>query len=203
MIWLLLAVFVLFVMFGMDVRRKKGMTTIVNKGYVIFMKLSCLVLLLLYLDSIFKINSIGVVEWAALGFTGMGAILVAIAKQGLRESFSWTGHFLKDTKLITDGIYQYVRNPLYTGVFLFEIGAVTNFMFNSVLVSDQPYVLAALGGVTLAYAVAFNLVMANKEAAKLEQQFGDEYRAYKQNTGAFFPKLSALLGVQKNVTNEA
>ncbi len=194
MFWLLIGILILFILFGMDIRQRKGMTTIVNKPYVILMKLSCLTLLVLYLDSLFKITQIGSVEWATLIFTSFGALLVAISKLGLGDSFSWTGHFLKNTKLITGGIYQYVRNPLYTGVFLFEIGAVTNFTFNSALVSEHPLALLSIGAVTLIYAVSFNIIMANKEAAKLEEQFGDEYSTYKKHTGAFFPKLSVLTG---------
>ncbi len=201
MFWLLLCVLILFVVFGMDIRKKKGMTPITNKQYVIGMKVSCLILLLLYLNSLFNINETGLVEWAAFFLTATGTLFVAVAKLRLSDSFSWTGHFLKDTKLITGGIYQYVRNPLYTGVFLFEAGAVTNFIFNSVVVSEYPLPLLIAGGITLSYAVAFNVIMARKEADKLEQQFGDEYRRYKQNTGAFFPKLSVITGGHKNVTS--
>ncbi len=202
MTWVLLGILVLFIVFGMDIRKKKGMTSIVGKPFVILMKLSCVVLLGLYLHSLFQIREAGIVEWTSLILTAMGTLIVAIAKLGLRDSFSWTGHYLKDTQLITDGIYKSVRNPLYTGVFLFEAGAVTNFLFNSVLPSSQPGLLLLAGGCALAYAVGFNLLMAQKEASKLEEQFGQVYRDYRARTGAFFPRLLANKGVQKNVTGQ-
>lgn len=196
----LFSVMGMFLIFGMDIRKKRGMTPFVDGFYVGLMKLSCAALLLLYAYSILQIEDNGMVEWTSLLLTTIGAVLVAIAKLNLRDSFSWTGHFLKETKLITDGIYRAIRNPLYTGVFIFEAGAVLNYTFNGVLNSAFPVTLALAGTVPLIYAVSFNMTMAIKESRQLELQFGDEYRKYKARTGMFFPKVFSSAGRESNAS---
>ncbi len=194
MIFSLSAILIVFILYGFDIRKKDGMTPFVNKNLINLMKFSCAILVSLYIWSLFGIAQVGKFEWASFALTGSGALLVMNAKIQLRDSFSWTGHFLKDTKLITDGIYQYIRNPLYTGVFLFEAGAVLNFLINGVLKSSAAIPLLILGTITLLYAVFFNITMALQESSKLEEQFGEEYRYYKSYTGMFFPKPAKLFG---------
>ena len=198
--WILLLVTFLFIGFGLDVRKKVGMTPFVSQIYITIMKLSSAVLLILYIRSVFAIEQSGWVEYLALCSTTLGAVLVMTAKLGLRESFTWTGHFLQDARLVTDGIYRYLRNPLYTGVFIFEVGAVLNYIFNSVLKSDAPWLFATVGGIPLLYAISFNLIMAFKESQNLERQFGEEYRQYKRQSGNFLPRLSLNKGVLKNAS---
>lgn len=197
---LLSFVLIAFVIFGFDIRKKQGMTPFVKTPMILLMKLSCTVLVSLYIWSLFGIDHVGAFEWLSLVLTGAGALLVANAKLRLRDSFSWTGHFLKNTSLITDGIYQYIRNPLYTGVFLFEAGAVLNFLVNGVMKSNAAIPLLLAGTAALTYAVGFNIRMARQESVKLEEQFGAEYRRYKTHTGMFFPKPSSLLGGSENAS---
>lgn len=198
MFWLLLGVLTVFAAFGFDIRRKKGMTPFVSRTYIALMKLSCTVLVALYVWSLFGIQEVGLVEWLVLLLTTSGAVLVMVAKLQLRESFSWTGHFLKDTQLITNGLYGYIRNPLYTGVFVFEIGAFVNFAVNGVMKSTHPAAYMAVGAVALIYAVGFNVAMAARERKKLHEQFGDAYVEYTRRTGAFLPKPSRLIGALGN-----
>lgn len=197
---ILLAIIFLFIVFGLDVRNKGGMTAFVRPAYIRLMKLSALTLLLLYIHSILGIDESGWIEYLVVLFTILGAVVVMTAKIGLGESFTWTGHYLAGARLVTDGIYRYLRNPLYTGVFIFETGATLNFAFNSVLKSESPWLLATVGSVCLVYAVCFNLVMALRESQNLERQFGEDYLQYKRRTGNFLPKISLHRGVVKNAS---
>jgi protein-S-isoprenylcysteine O-methyltransferase Ste14 len=82
----------------------------------------------------------------------------------------------KEHKLVTHGIYKYIRHPLYTfGSTLFvALG----------MMADNWFI--ALAGV-LAFIVM--AIRTPKEEANLIAKFGDEYREYMKRTGRFLPKL--------------
>lgn len=82
----------------------------------------------------------------------------------------------KDHQLVTTGIYQYIRHPLYTTGLLFFIGLG--------LLSSN-WLLLFLSSI-----VAMTLyVRTFTEEQKLLEEFGDRYRQYIAVTGKFFPKL--------------
>jgi len=127
---------------------------------------------------------------------------MAWAKIGLPESLRWLGvgigifcvlgiHWLfssigsgisptsatrKEHKLVTNGIYRYVRHPLYT---------IGSSMFVSFGMMADNWFIAALG--VLAFIAM--AIRTPKEEANLIEKFGDEYREYMKRTGRFFPKL--------------
>lgn len=82
----------------------------------------------------------------------------------------------KEHKLVTNGIYRYVRHPLYT------IGSLLFIAFG--MIADN-WFIAALG----VLAFIGMAIRTPKEEANLIEKFGDEYREYMKHTGRFFPKL--------------
>lgn len=82
----------------------------------------------------------------------------------------------KEHKLVTDGIYRFIRHPLYT------IGA--SFYISFGLMADNLFIMAM--GVLAFIAMA---IRTPKEEANLIEKFGDEYRDYMKRTGRYFPKL--------------
>lgn len=82
----------------------------------------------------------------------------------------------KEHKLVTNGIYRWVRHPLYT------VGAALFASFG--LMADNWYIIL-LG----ALAFAAMAIRTPKEEANLIEKFGDEYREYMKRTGRFLPKL--------------
>jgi protein-S-isoprenylcysteine O-methyltransferase Ste14 len=76
-----------------------------------------------------------------------------------------------DCSLDTGGVLSVVRHPWYTGGIL--------------IVWAQPLDLAAL--LTNLVIVAYFVVGALIEERKLERQFGEQYRAYRQRVSMFFP----------------
>jgi protein-S-isoprenylcysteine O-methyltransferase Ste14 len=83
----------------------------------------------------------------------------------------------KEHKLVTNGIYRWVRHPLYT------VGASLFTSFG--LMADNWFIilLGALAFIAMA-------IRTPKEEANLIEKFGDEYREYMKRTGRFLPKLS-------------
>jgi methanethiol S-methyltransferase len=75
--------------------------------------------------------------------------------------------------MITD-IHQYVRHPLYLGTFLFIWGLWIVLPYWSLLISNTIITIYTLIGINL-------------EEKKLEQLFGDSYKAYKKKVPRILP----------------
>jgi protein-S-isoprenylcysteine O-methyltransferase Ste14 len=79
-------------------------------------------------------------------------------------------------KLVTNGIYKYIRHPLYT---------FGSSMFVSFGMMADNWFIAALGIFTF----TLMAIRTPKEEASLIEKFGDDYREYMKHTGRFLPKL--------------
>jgi methanethiol S-methyltransferase len=77
-------------------------------------------------------------------------------------------------ELMITGIHKYVRHPLYTGTFIFIWGLLVVFPFLSLLISNIIITIYTLIGIRF-------------EEMKLEKEFGDSYKLYKQNTPMLIP----------------
>lgn len=82
----------------------------------------------------------------------------------------------KEHKLVTNGIYRYIRHPLYT---------FGSSLFISFGMMADNWFIAALGILTF----ILMAIRTPKEEANLIEKFGDEYRVYAQRTGRFLPRL--------------
>ncbi len=91
----------------------------------------------------------------------------------------------KTDRLITEGIYGYIRHPQYTGIYLAIFGQLIHWPTIPTLVLFPVIVVAY-------YALA------RKEEKVMIESFGDEYRAYVKKVPMFLPKWGetreALLG---------
>lgn len=124
-------------------------------------------------------SKIGLPEWARWFGFGFGIIVVGLIYWlfiSIQAGITPVSVTRKNHKLVTHGIYRWVRHPLYT------IGSSLYISFG--LMSDNWFII--LMGI-----VAF-IVMAirtPKEEANLIEKFGDEYREYMKRTGRFLPKF--------------
>jgi protein-S-isoprenylcysteine O-methyltransferase Ste14 len=124
-------------------------------------------------------SKIGLPE--AIRWLGVGIGVLCVA--GVYWLFSSIGNGItpvsatrKEHKLVTNGIYRYVRHPLYT------IGSSLFLSFG--MMADNWFII--LLGV-LAFIVM--AIRTPKEEANLVEKFGDEYREYMKHTGRFLPKF--------------
>lgn len=124
-------------------------------------------------------SKIGLPEWIRWFGVGLGLLCVT----GIYWLFSSIGSGItpvsatrKEHKLSTNGIYRWVRHPLYS------IGST--FIVSFGLIADIWLII--LFGVLAFIAMA---VRTPKEEANLIEKFGDEYREYMQRTGRFLPKF--------------
>ncbi len=102
----------------------------------------------------------------ALLFVGIGMFA-----EGWRELYR--AH--EKHALATDGLYGLVRHPQYTGLFIGLFG-------EGVVHWPTVFSVALFPVIVIAYAT-----LAYREEKRMFEQFGEQYRAYKERTPMFFP----------------
>jgi len=114
-----------------------------------------------------------------------GAILMAFGEilriigVGYLGSSSRAREIVAD-KLITNGPFAYVRNPMYTGNMFLYMGA-------SIFAGGWlPFMLYF---VILFFSIQYSLSVKYEESC-LEELHGDKYNDYKENVPRFYPRLS-------------
>jgi len=109
-----------------------------------------------------------------LALTVIGLGICFAAARTLRRSYSPTLVVKDDHRLITHGLYRWIRHPLYLGLLMASMGL-------PVLVSSLHGLLIML----LLIPVVLNRIRI--EERMLIDEYGDEYRAYKQATKKLIP----------------
>ena len=114
----------------------------------------------------------------------IGAVLIVIGEwirlAGVAAAGTVTRRRSRDVqRLVTYGIFRWVRNPLYVGNFLIWMGFV--------VISD---VLWFLPIAIVIFAIEYTLIVAYEEGV-LESIFGREYLDYKQTTPRWLPRPPA------------
>ncbi|UCG55176.1 MAG: isoprenylcysteine carboxylmethyltransferase family protein [Dehalococcoidia bacterium] len=81
-------------------------------------------------------------------------------------------------KLITTGLYRYIRNPMLLGLFIFLLGlGVLLGSFSLIFIFTPLFVV-----INVSYLKAI-------EEKEMEKKFGRQYLEYKKKVPMFFPKL--------------
>lgn len=109
--------------------------------------------------------------WSALRLAGaiaagMGDVLLCLARIQLGTSFSVRP---QAKELVTHGLYSRIRNPMYVFVDLT--------LFGLILVFELPWLFVILG-----ILVVVQIFQARREAAVLQQKFGQAYLDYRRQT---------------------
>ena len=81
-------------------------------------------------------------------------------------------------RVVTDGPYRWVRNPIYIAAFLVVVGEAWLFL-------SLPLLLYAG-----ALAVGVHLFVSGYEEPTLRRRFGDEYAAYQRRVRRWIPRPS-------------
>jgi protein-S-isoprenylcysteine O-methyltransferase Ste14 len=117
--------------------------------------------------------------WRSLGvFIGLlSIVLQAWTYMSLNSGFIGKDHRTMQHVLVMRGPYRLIRHPMYTGLYLFAIGAM--------MVSSNWFVgVTWLVGITI-----FVMFRMHREEEKLAQDFGERYSLYRKKTAAFVPYL--------------
>lgn len=95
----------------------------------------------------------------------------------LGQNWSVSLEIRESHTLITNGIYQNIRHPMYTSVFLWSLA-------QALLL---PNYIAGFSGI-ISFTLLYLLRVGNEEKMMLEQ-FGEVYSEYMKSTGRLLPKL--------------
>ncbi len=104
----------------------------------------------------------------------IGFIMMTWAAASLGRQFSVQVTLQTDHRLVTDGLYRYLRHPRYLGIILFNCGVAL--VFNS--------------GLALVFVAALTLVLfwrIHDEEAFMRQAFGTEWEAYSRTSWRLIP----------------
>ena len=116
--------------------------------------------------------------WESAGLimvvAGLAIALVAVAT--LRMSYSSTLVIRQNHRLVTHGIYRFVRHPVYFGVLMVCLGVPVH--------SASP-----VGVVTMAVLIPILLNRIRLEEGLLSEEFGEAYEAYSEATSKLVPFL--------------
>ncbi len=105
----------------------------------------------------------------------LGIIISIIAILQLRKSLSPFPSPRSNTQLITEGLYKYIRHPIYSGIILITFGfSLYEASFYKIMISILLYTLLHFKSLY--------------EEKKLTIKFHD-YKDYRNFTGRFFPKF--------------
>ena len=152
-----------------------------EKGLLFFVFLGMFVLPMVYvLTPWFNFANYSLPVWANI----LGILTFAIAlwlfwlsHHDLGKNWSPTLQVREGHGLITDGIYQIIRHPMYTSIWLWA-------MAQALLLANW---IAGPSGV-IAFGTLYFLRVGNEEKMMIEQ-FGDQYQAYMQKTKRLLPYL--------------
>jgi protein-S-isoprenylcysteine O-methyltransferase Ste14 len=89
------------------------------------------------------------------------------------------------TRCVVDGLYRWVRNPMYIGVLLILAGAAIGW---------RSMALAVYAGFV---ALAFHLRVVMAEEPRLRARFGEEFEVYARHVNRWVPRLTPFLQIPK------
>lgn len=175
--------FIILTIFIVAVSRK-SLSNMHSHGFMRFFAFESIIILFLlnvehWFDSPFSVPQI--ISWFCLFISAYLVIegFRLLRSKGKSDS-SRTGRDLykleKTTKLVNEGIYRFIRHPLYSSLLFLALGIFFK------LVSILSFIL-------IIAACLFLTFTAKNEEKENYEYFGDAYQSYKQNTKMFIPYL--------------
>jgi protein-S-isoprenylcysteine O-methyltransferase Ste14 len=160
------------------VEREGGRGVLIVRMAVFFLLIAILVMYIIgmaWIDTF----SFPLPVWLRWAGFGLGLFSVAFwtwTQIHLDTQWSAQLQLTKDHHLVTTGPYARIRHPLYSAMFGWAIAL-------GLLTANWIFVAVAV------LSIAGTMARIPKEEQMMLEAFGDEYKAYMQRTGRFFPKL--------------
>ena len=127
-------------------------------------------------------------SWWTLGLSifllGLGWLICAWPAIAFFRSRGTPVPFNPPPKLITIGLYAYIRNPMLLGLFIFLLGLGILFGSLSLIFIFTPLFIL----INVLYLKAI-------EEKEMEKKFGMKYLEYKKEVPMFIPKLEAIRNI--------
>jgi protein-S-isoprenylcysteine O-methyltransferase Ste14 len=116
-------------------------------------------------------------SWPGVGFFGLGLVLRWLAHRALGRHYASTTTVWRGQELVTEGIYAYIRHPIYAALWLWALA-------QPLLLWNWVAGLSGLVSVSALYALRVP-----REEAMLRAHFGVAYDDYAARTGRVIPRL--------------
>ena len=115
--------------------------------------------------------------WFGVFLLACALLIFARAHKDLKTYWSPTLQIFEGHNLVTNGIYGYIRHPMYTSQWLVA--------FAQILLL-QNWLAGPIGLIVF---IPFYILRVQAEEKMMLDTFGDQYRDYLKKTGAVLPKL--------------
>ena len=115
--------------------------------------------------------------WCGLVVEILFLALFYASHRQLGRNWSVTLEIRDDHRLVTHGLYRYVRHPMYSSFWLWAIA-------QALLIPNWIAGLSGIAGVGVLY-----FARVGAEEALMQKSFGDAYRAYAARTGRVIPRI--------------
>jgi protein-S-isoprenylcysteine O-methyltransferase Ste14 len=115
-------------------------------------------------------------RWTGFGLGVLSLLFWTWTQVALDTRWSAQLQLRKEHQLVTSGPYARIRHPLYAAMFAWAIAL-------ALLTASWIFVAIAV------LSIAGTMVRVPKEEKMMLEAFGDEYKAYMQRTGRYFPRL--------------
>lgn len=157
--------------------RKNSSTTNQDKGsFWVVIAASWSTIFVVFIIRSYEIGAFsGIVQYVGLVLLTAGIVLREWAVTVLGKHFTVRVQVREKAKLVTQGPYNYIRHPSYTGSLLIFIGL-------SLAVGSWLGTLLALAVNLIAYKYRIRV-----EEEALQEAFGSDYEEYKKRTWKLFP----------------
>jgi len=116
-------------------------------------------------------------SWVGVALFALAAVILHLTHQAMGRSWTPTLGLREDHELVTDGIFKYIRHPMYAAHILWAIA--------------QPLILTnwiARFSFLIPQILQYRFRVGSEEKMMLEH-FGEEYRTYMGTTGRILPKI--------------
>jgi protein-S-isoprenylcysteine O-methyltransferase Ste14 len=117
----------------------------------------------------------GWLRWAGFGLGLISILFWTWTQVALGKEWSPQLQLRKEHHIVTTGPYSRIRHPLYTAMFGYGIGI-------ALVTANWFFIFFAVAMIAGLFA------RVPKEEQMMIENFGEEYQAYMQRTGRFFPK---------------
>ena len=135
-----------------------------------------LFLLFIFSPTIYRIPTPKFVQLLGLIFSVIGFLIILLAIFQLSDALTPFPSPKIGASLKTEGLYRFVRHPIYTGILILFLAW-----------SCYTGALSQFATTTLLYLLFF--FKSRYEEQQLVQTYGDAYETYQIQVGRFFPKL--------------
>jgi protein-S-isoprenylcysteine O-methyltransferase Ste14 len=162
-----------------SIKPEKEQKSKLDRFLVFFQLFGMIIMPIFYLPlRIFDFADYHLPFWAGLSGVAVLAgslLLIRRAQIDLGKNYSPKIRIKKDHTLITDGVYHYMRHPLYSAHWLMGIAQVLLL---------QNWIIGPANLITF---LPFYLYRVPREEKMMLEQYGEKYRLYIKKTGRFSP----------------